>query len=103
MKYTPAPDGNGGLLELSGELCLETAGAVEAALSEAVSKGGDLTVSFEKVKTVDLCGLQLLFSALASIRAGGGRLLIPEKGRKALNNALDRAGCGRHRALFPAA
>src|SRR5512135_1534026 len=92
--------GDSGVLVLDGELTVQRADELRAALMNSLSCAGRLVISFEDVTGVDLSCLQLLCAARMTSAKRNKRLAISGGMPEVFKRAVRDAGYWRHIACM---
>jgi anti-anti-sigma regulatory factor len=89
-----------GVLVLDGELTVQRADELRAALMNSLSCAGHLVLSFENVTGIDLSCLQLLCAAHRTSAKLNKRLTITGRTPEVFKRAVEDAGYVRHAACI---
>jgi anti-anti-sigma regulatory factor len=79
-------------LRLAGELTVRDGAALHQQLGQACGAAGDVVLDLGGATEVDVCLLQLLVAAKASLAAGGRRLVLAPPPAGPVLEAMQRAG-----------
>lgn len=84
------------ILELSGDLSLQTAKETKNLFAGAVAGGQDVILRFEDVASVDMSFIQLLCSAHRSVHDAGHKLAIEGERPEAFSRLIEESGLDVH-------
>ncbi len=96
ISFVTADGGDAGTLLLEGDLTVQRAAELHAALRDSLSRAAHITLNFERVTGIDLSCLQLLCAAHRSAEKFSKRLTVAGTDSGVFRRAVGEAGYTRH-------